>query len=212
MKNSFNKIIAFIIIAIILPSCVGMVKVLQSDVSNLPSGIYDLDKNHASITWKVDHMGLSNYTARFTDFDMTLDLDTDDVTKSSITANINPLSIETDYQATKEKDFNKTLSESSKWFNGLKFPKITFKSNKIILTGENSATMLGDLTMLGVSQPIELNVVYNGSYKEHPLNKKPTIGFSATAKIARSKWGLSTYIPMISDNVEVLIESEFYKK
>lgn len=156
-------------------------------------------------------MGLSNYTARFTDFDMRLDLNTDDVSKSSITAFINPLSVQTDYPASEKKDFNKTLSQSSKWFNGLKFPKIVFKSKKIVLTSNNSATILGDLSMLGISNPVELNVTYNGSFKKHPLNKKPTIGFSATAKITRSKWNLITYIPMISDHVEVFIESEFYK-
>jgi len=54
-----------------------------ANLSDVPSGKYKMDLTHASIVWKVSHNGLSNYVARFTDFDIDLNLDSDDLAKSS---------------------------------------------------------------------------------------------------------------------------------
>lgn len=180
-----------------------------SPVSELPAGVYAVDKTHASINWKVSHAGLSNYTARFKSFDAAVTLDPKDITQSSVTATIDPLSIETDYVATPEKDFNKNLATQEQWFNAGKFPTITFASTKIEKTGDKTGKVHGDLTLLGVTKPVVLDVTYNGGFKEQPFTKLPTIGFSGKTVIKRSDWGLSTYSPMIGEEVTVEIEAEF---
>jgi len=207
-----RKSIAFIALLGVVAGCSSLITVLQADIDDLPSGIYTLDKSHASLVWRVNHIGLSNYTARFTDFNASINLDTQNIANSIVTANIDPLSIQTDYPTTKEKDFNKILAEESEWLNGLKFPNITFESTKIIITDENNAVIKGDLKILDTVKSIELDVKYNGSYKEHPFTKKPAIGFSATSTIFRSNWGITKYIPMIGDSVDIVIEVEFYKE
>lgn len=180
--------------------------------AEMPAGVYALDKTHASLTWKVSHAGLSNYTARFKSFDAEVTLDPKNPAASKVTATVDPMSVETDYVATAEKDFNKNLATEEKWLNAVKFPHIKFESTKIDVTGDNTGKMHGNLTMLGVTKPVTLDVTFNGAYAVQPFSQKPTLGFSAAGKIKRSDWGLDTYIPAIGDEVEVLIEAEFVKK
>ncbi|MCI5048940.1 MAG: YceI family protein [Rickettsiales bacterium] len=184
----------------------------MTPANEMPAGEYTLDKTHASVTWKVNHLGLSNYTARFTDIDATLHYDPKDVTKSKVTATIDPLSIETDFPATEKEDFNMKLAEGEDWFNAGKFPAITFKSTKVSKTGENTGVMTGDLTMLGETKPVMFDVVFNGAYAKKPFSNAPAMGFSAKANIKRSDWGFDTYVPMIGDDITILLETEFGQK
>jgi len=178
---------------------------------DMPAGIYTVDKTHASLIWKVSHAGLSNYTARFKSYDAEINFDPADITKSSVTAKIDPTTLETDYVATAEKDFNKNLITKEEWFNAGKFPEITFKSTKIEVTGENTGKIHGDLTFLGVTKPVTLDATFNGAYALQPFSKKPAMGFSATGSLNRSDFGMSTYVPMIGDKVDIIIEAEFAK-
>ncbi len=180
-------------------------------VADLPAGVYTLDKTHASLTWKVSHLGLSQYTARFTDFDATLTLDPANPLAATVSATINPLSVETDYPKKAEKDFNKVLAEGAEWFNGTKFPRISFSSTKLERTGEETARLTGNLTMLGITQPVTLAVTFNGGYTQKPFGAPgvAAVGFSATGKIKRSDWGFTTYIPSIGDEVTLALEVEF---
>lgn len=177
----------------------------------MPAGDYRIDTRHAFILWKVSHAGLSTYVGRFKEFDSTLHLDPKDVTKSRVTATINPASLETDY-VPGERDFNKELSTKEEWFNSAKFPQITFQSTRLVKTGDNTGKLHGDLTLLGVTKPVTLDVTFNGGYPEQPFSKKPTLGFAATGKITRSDWGLDTYTPMIGDEVELEIHAEFFQE
>lgn len=178
---------------------------------SMPAGVYKADPTHTSLTWKVSHAGLSNYTARFKTVDASLTFNPADAAKSSVAASIDTASLETDFVPTTERDFNKELTTDAKWFNGAQFPKITFQSTKVELTGNTKAKITGNLTMLGVTKPVVLDATLNGAFAEQPFSKKPTFGFSATTKIKRSDWGLTTYVPMIGDNVDIIIETEFAK-
>ena len=79
------------------------------------------------------------------------------------------------------------------------------------MTGDNTAIMTGDLTFLGATHPMSLNVTFNGAMKKQPFSKKPTLGFSASGSLQRSDWGMGTYTPNIGDQVMLLIEAEFAK-
>lgn len=175
----------------------------------MPKGEYQLENTHASITWKVSHLGLSNYTARFTDFDAKVQFDPQNIENSTVTAIINPLSVTTDFPNPEKHDFDKKLREDKDWFNGLTYTSITFKSTEIVKTGDNTATMTGDMTMLGVTKPVTFAVTINGAYAEHPFNGKPTLGFSAVGQLDRTAWGFDKYAPMIGKDVDVLLELEF---
>lgn len=207
MKNSLFRML----ITASLSLLTANIAMAKDTIADLPAGVYELDKTHASLTWKVSHLGLSNYTARFTRFDASVKLDPKDVTRSTVMASIDPTSIETDYPYPEKTDFDKKLITGADWFNTEKFPKIGFRSTKITMNSDNTGTMTGDLTFLGVTKPVTLDVVLNGAMKSQPFSKKPALGFSANGTIKRSDWGFSTYVPNIGDEVELLLEVEFGK-
>lgn len=109
----------------------------------MPKGEYQLDKAHASLVWKVSHMGLSDYTARFTDFDANIYFNPEVIERSSVNVTINPASLKTDYPFADKKDFDKKLTDDEEWFNVNKFPKIQFVSKEIVPTSRDTASIVG---------------------------------------------------------------------
>ena len=179
-----------------------------------PAGAYAVDKTHATIQWQGLHNGLSWYTARFTAFDIQLTFDPADVTKSKVTASIDPKSIETDFLKTRPAgnttDFNTELATGDRWFNAGKFPTITFASTAVTKTGANTGKMTGNLTFLGVTKPVTLDVTYNG-FKSFPAPRKSKVGFRAVGSINKTQWGMPTGGP-IADDVKIEINAEFEQK
>src|SRR5258708_36980992 len=120
-----------------------------------PKGTYKNVPPHSSLTFKIDHMGLSHYTARFTKFNAMLDLDPAKLANSSVTINIDPTSVRTDYSgdfkaAQKDspyKTFDEQIARDNKFLNAEKFSTVTFKSTKVVQTGE-TLKITGDLTFL----------------------------------------------------------------
>ena len=179
-----------------------------------PAGAYAVDKTHATVQWQGLHNGLSWYTARFTAFDIQLNFDPADVTKSKVTASIDPKSIETDFlksrPAESKTDFNAELATGERWFNGNKFPTITFASTAVTKTGANTGKMTGNLTFLGVTKPVTLDVTYNG-FKSYPAPRKAKVGFRAVGTINKTQWGMPAGGP-IADDVKIEINAEFEQK
>lgn len=178
-----------------------------------PKGHYEVDPTHVSVTWKVQHLGLAYYTARFTDVKASLDFDPAKPEASTLKAVINPNSVRTDYPDAKTKDFDKELATDPKFFNSTQFPAIVFNASKITKTGDDTGTMTGDLNFLGVSKPVTFNVTYRGSMKEHPYaGKVGALGFSATTTIKRSDFGMKYLVPYVGDDVQVIVEAEFLEQ
>ncbi|WP_395340840.1 YceI family protein [Ningiella sp. W23] len=202
--------IGLIVGALAVTSCVSWV-FAKSPFNDMPKGNYELDLSHASIVWKVSHLGLSDYVARFANFDASIEFDAMNVEKSVVRASIDPMSIQTAYPNADEKDFDKVLATEKGWFNASEFPSIDFVSTDIEMTGDSTAVMTGDLSFLGTSLPVVLDVTFNGAMQRQPFSGKPTMGFSATTTIERSKWGMTKYVPNIGDAVEIMIEGEFAK-
>lgn len=174
----------------------------------IPSGTYAVDPTHASVIWKVRHLGLADYTARFNTLDATLEFNAEDPAASSVDVTIDPASVDTDYPNAEQKDFNAEL-RGEQFFNTGEFPAITFKSTSIDITGDNTGTITGDLTLLGVTKPVTLDVTMNGYLEEHPFTKDAALGFSGTTTVKRSEFGLDYGVPYVGDDVKVLIEAEF---
>lgn len=177
-----------------------------------PAGAYVNDKTHSSLVWKVKHQGLSWYTARFTSFDAELNFDSADVTKSSLNVTIDPMTVETDYEVNRpegnDADFSNELATDERFFNAGAHPEITFTSTSIEATGEDTGKVTGNLTFLGVTKPVTLDVTLNG-HRNDPRRQKHKLGFSATGTIMRSEWGLDALIPAQGDEVRLEIETEF---
>jgi polyisoprenoid-binding protein YceI len=182
--------------------------------TEVPAGTYVLDRNHASLIFRVNHLGLSRYTARFTRFDASLRLDPADPAASSVTATIDPSSIETD-NPDPTLDFDHQL-QNPDWLNTARFPQMTFRSTRLELTAPERARLVGQLELHGVTREVALNVIFNGGYASNPLDPSGSrIGFSAQGTLRRSDFGIAEGIPPpgsrfgVSDEVEILIEAEF---
>jgi len=178
------------------------------------AGTYTLDRAHASLTFRVNHMGLSRYTARFTGLDAELTLDPKDPARSRVTATVDPRSLETDYP-NPAPDFDKEL-QGPAWLDAAQFTAIRFTSTKVETTGPYTARVTGDLSLHGITQPVVMDVTFNGSQAGHPMDPaKVRIGFSAKGTLKRSLFWISYGIPApgttmgVGDTVEFMIESEF---
>jgi len=183
------------------------VPVSNNPLDGIPSGEYAVDLTHASVLWKVSHLGFSTYVGRFNDFSANLTLDTEDFTKSRVDVDIKVDSIDTDYPFADEKDFNKILTED--WFKTDEYPSIIFKATSVSALVDNKAAVSGDMTMLGETHPVVLDVTFNKAAASHPFKKVPIVGFSATTTIDRTVWGVSKNAPAIGAEVLIEIEGEF---
>jgi polyisoprenoid-binding protein YceI len=182
----------------------------RAELAIQPAGTYKLDRAHSSLTWKVNHLGLSNYTARFTKFDATLDIDPTTPQGAKVVVTVDPTSIRTDYPFTESSDFDKDLGEGENFFNAKKFTRIVFSSTLVEPTGRTTASVTGDLTLLGITRPLTIYVTLNGA-KQHPMAQTPALGFSGVAILKRSDFGMTHMLPLIGDEVTLLIEAEFLK-
>ncbi len=167
--------------------------------------VYTLDPTHTTVVWSANHLGFSNPFGLFSMVEGTLTLDETAPEKSNVDATISIANLFTGNQKfddhLKNKDF----------FNITEFPKATFKSTKVEKTGDKTARVTGDLTMLGITKPVVLDVTYNKS-GVFPMNQKPTVGFSATTTIKRSDWGMEYGVALgVSDDVTLRIEAEANK-
>jgi polyisoprenoid-binding protein YceI len=180
----------------------------------IPAGAYTLDKSHASLIFRVDHLGFSNYTARFKKFDAKLEFDPKNLGAAKVTATVDPNSLETDFPDPAKVDFNAQL-RGEQWLDTAKYPEIKFESKRIEVTGDNTVRVHGDFTLHGVTKPVVLDAKFNGGYAGHPFDPNARIGFSAQGTLKRSEFGMGYGVPDpgskfgVGDDVSIHIEAEF---
>ncbi len=165
---------------------------------------FTFDKHHTSIQFSLDHLGFSSYRARFLDFDGTLSLDEKKPENSKLNVVVRPKGIRTDLD-----EFDAKL-QGEKFFNSAKFPEATFKSTKIERTGEKTAKVTGDFTLLGVTKPVTFDVTLY-QIGEEAFCSCYKAGFSAKATIKRSDFGMSEYVPYVGDEVTLTVETEMQR-
>lgn len=172
--------------------------------AEMPAGTYGLDKTHASLLAKVNHLGFSAYTVRFDVKDATYSWDPKSPQTAQVTAVIDAKSFNTGFPGHDPKLANEFIAADQ-------HPEIKFVSTSIQQGEGNKGKMVGDLTLRGVTKPVTLDVTYNG-YGEVMGAKRS--GFSASATIKRSDFG-SDFLNkpgMIGDDIDIVLELEFTKK
>lgn len=182
--------------------------------ADLPAGEYALDKSHADLSLKVNHLGFSWYTARFTDFDVKLNLDPKAPANASVEASIKTASLT--LPAPPPGFTDELLGKD--WLDAAKYPAITFRSTKVETTGPDTADVTGNLTLHGVTKPVTLKAKFNGGYSGFPpMDPNARIGFSLSGSFKRSDFGVSYGVPQpgstmgVGDEVKVAIEAEMLK-
>ena len=134
-----------------LPNLVAAVAVAALSPAVLAGEIYKFGPSGSTIGFSV-HQFLGTTQGKFTKFNGKVDVNREHPENSSVTAQIDVRSIDT--QIKKRDDHLR----SAEFFNVEKYPRITFKSRSVKQTGPQSGDVLGDLTVHGVTRPITLHV------------------------------------------------------
>lgn len=162
---------------------------------------YDIDPAHSGVVFAWNHFGFSNPSARFDQIEGSVLLDQADLARSSISVTLPLAGLDTGVAkldaALKSPDF----------LDATRYPTITFKSTRVEKSGENGLRVTGDLTVHGVTRPVTLAARVNriGIFEIPGVVKVPAAGFDATTVIKRSDFGVTNYVPAVSDEITVHI-------
>jgi polyisoprenoid-binding protein YceI len=162
---------------------------------------YHIDPLHSNVLLKANHIGFSNVYIKVRDIDGEFVFDRTHPEKSSVNVTMNANSIDGF-----DEKFNEHL-HGTDFFNVEAFPIITFVSDTIEVTSDDTAKVHGNLTIKGLTQPSTLNVTFNKA-GENPFAKDYRAGFSATAIVKRSDYGIKYALPAVADEVGIVIEAE----
>jgi polyisoprenoid-binding protein YceI len=175
----------------------------KADVKRVASSTYAADPSHTVVAWQINHFGFNNYIGLAGGGAGTLKLDTANAANDTVAIEL-PVSqiITTSAKLTGE------LAEE-RFFDAAKYPTVKFVSTKVVANG-TSAQIYGDLTLHGVTKPIMLRARFTGAGNNF-YTHKDTIGFEATGHINRSEFGMGGYIPLVGDEVQLLISVAFEK-
>ena len=166
---------------------------------------YTVDPIHSTVGFQARHL-VSKSNGTFNKFTGKIVFDEKKPETSSAEGEIEIASV-----STNNADRDKHL-QGADFFKADKHPKMTFKSTKWKALGKSGKhEVTGDLTFAGVTKPVTLELTYAGE-APHPMMKGVTAaGFSATATIKRSDWGLGYGIPMVRDEVVISVEVEAHR-
>ena len=174
---------------------------LASTVAFAAPLTYKIDANHTDVVASWSHFGFSNPIAHFGKVDGNITYDPANVGASKVEVTI-PLSGLNSHVG----DFDDHL-RSADFFDAGKFPNITFKSTSVKAAGKGKLKVTGDLTIKGVTKPVVLDVTINKTGVQ-PMANREAAGFSATATVKRTDFGLGLYAPNVSDQVKLSITTE----
>lgn len=176
---------------------------------DLPAGSYRLDPRHASVLFRIRHMELAWFTARFDTVEATLELDANNPAQSRLMASVATNSVNTGVlNAQGERGFDRQIGRT---LGGEASERISFASTAIERTGRNTARVTGDLTMNGQTHPATLDVTFDGGRVDPLRGGAMVLGFSAHGTIARSTWGVTNWSSFAGDTVQIVIEAELIR-
>jgi polyisoprenoid-binding protein YceI len=167
---------------------------------------WTVDKAHSRLGFNITHLSVAELGGTFNSIDAKLTSAKPDFTDAvvELTADVN--SINTDNE---QRDGHLKTPD---FFDAAKFPNLTFKSTSFQKVGDKKFKVSGNLTLHGVTKPVVLDVVFNGT-STNPMSKKTIAGFKITGVIKRSDFGIAPSMPaaMLSDEVALQASTEFAK-
>jgi len=163
---------------------------------------YVVDPTHMEVNYAINHVGFSTSKGRFSDVASVLVLDEANPAASKVNATIKVASLDAGY------DKRDAHLLSADFFDVAKYPTITFASTKVTVTGAKTAKVAGDLTLHGVTRPVVLDATIVG-LGPNPLTKAQSAGIHATTTVKRSDFGMTTYVPLIGDDVTITLDAEY---
>ena len=176
-------------------------------VSAFAQTTWKSDKAHSKLTFTTTHLGISDVAGLFKDFDVTVTSSNPNFSDAVFELSTNVSSIDT------EVEMRDNHLKSPDFFDAEKHPKMTFKSTSIKPAGKDKYKLTGNLTLLGTTKPVTMDLWYRGTI-DNPMNKVPTAGFQLKGTLNRSDFNLGSKFPsaMVSDEVQIKADGEFAKQ
>ncbi len=143
---------------------------------------FRFDAGHSNIGFSVRHMMVTNVRGRFTEYDGEIEVEGDDPTTARASVVIKTATVDTNNE---QRDAH---LRSADFFESDRYPEMTFVSRKVEKEGD-AYRVLGDLTIRGITNPVELTVAVEEKFVDPWGNER--IGLTATGTINRTEWGLN---------------------
>lgn len=160
---------------------------------------YVIDKSHASVNFRISHLGFSEVYGQFREFDADIMFDPESVESSSVVFRIKVDSVDTNWKARDDHIRRGDILDVRS------HPQIVFESTRVESAGENRARLTGNLTMLGVTQEETFDVTLN---RAGDMRGKTVYGFDAVGEIDRTDYGSTAFAPGIGTVIPVTISLE----
>jgi polyisoprenoid-binding protein YceI len=164
------------------------------------AGRYAIDPVHSQLRFGVQHLGISMVYGTFEHFSGALVVG-QTLADTSVTIEAEMASIVSGFAMRDEQ------LRGPDFLDVVPHPQMTYRSTAI---AESAAgyLMTGDLTIKGLTHPVSLQVAYNGS-AVFPVDNSTRHGFGATGTISRSAYGVSHWVPVVSDAVQLVLDAQF---
>ncbi len=164
---------------------------------------YTLDSEHTIPTFEIDHLGFSTQRGRFNKTTGTIVLN-----RTAHTGSVEA-TIFTDSLDMSSPAWTAHLKDPG-LFNVGKFPTATFRSTKFVFSGSRVVAVEGELTLVGVTKPLTLEVA-GFQCGRHPIEHRQMCSGNVTTTLKRSDFGMTKYIPEVSDELTLKIPVEAYR-
>lgn len=167
---------------------------------------WKVDNAHTSLEFSARHMMVSTVRGNFKEFTGEVELDPSDLTRSRARAEIQAASLDT------REESRDTHLRSAEFFDVEKFPVISYQSGKIESRGDNRFRVQGELTIKGVTRPVELDVEFLGM-STSPYGFK-VAGFEASGTLSRKDFDLNWNMALetggflVGDEIKIRIDAE----
>lgn len=182
-----------------LPTCLAV----AIFVTNALAESYTIDSRHTFPVFEVSHYGFSTQRGRFNKVTGKLEIDIADKT-GSVEAIVATASVDMGFE-----EWNKHM-RGERFFQSEKFPEARFVARNFAFDLDKPGPVKGELTLLGVTRPILLQVSQWRCAK-HPILPKQLCGADLKATVKRSEFGMNYGLPGIADEVALTIPIEALK-
>jgi len=165
---------------------------------------YKLDAGHTFPRFSYSHFGFSTQLSRFNKTTGTVTLDRAAKT-GAVDITIDTSSVDTGFAV-----FDEHI-QAEDFLDTARHPTATFKSSKVVFSGDTPTAVEGVLTLKGVSRPVTLKVT-SFQAMPHPILKKDALGANATVTVKRTDFNMGKYAPHVGDDVTIDIAVEAIKE
>ena len=167
---------------------------------------WKLDAVHSNLGFSIVHLSVSDFKGTMKMTEGSIVASSEDFTDAIVTMKADVNTIDTDND--KRDDHLKTAD----FFDAAKFPELSFQSTSVKKAGANNYTIMGNLTLHGITKPVTLNASVKSGI--NPSNNKPITGMKITGTIKRTDFDISKEAPeaVLSNDVAIEANLEFGKE